>query len=88
MNIALPQHYDSQQHILQVSELTRKVRFILENELNTVWLTGEISNFVAAGSGHWYLSLKDSQISSASCAMFKGNNRRRVRLSNQGSTTA
>jgi len=68
------------QHILQVSELTRKVRFILESELNTVWLTGEISNFVAASSGHWYLSLKDSK-SQVRCAMFKGNNRK-VRLSN------
>jgi len=70
------------QHILQVSELTKKVRFILESELNTVWLTGEISNFVAASSGHWYLSLKDSK-SQVRCAMFKGSNRR-VRLSNQG----
>jgi len=66
------------QHILQVSQLTKKVRFILESELNTVWLTGEISNFVAASSGHWYLSLKDSK-SQVRCAMFKGNNRR-VRL--------
>lgn len=63
------------QHILQVSELTRKVRFILESELNTVWLTGEISNFVGASSGHWYLSLKDSK-SQVRCAMFKGNNKR------------
>ncbi len=66
------------QHILQISELTKKVRFMLETELNTVWLTGEISNFVAASSGHWYLSLKDSK-SQVRCAMFKGNNRR-VRL--------
>lgn len=69
----------SQQHILQISELTKKVRFILENELNTVWLTGEISNFIAASSGHWYLSLKDAK-SQVKCAMFKGSNRR-VRLS-------
>lgn len=68
------------QHILQVSELTKKVRFILESELNTVWLTGEISNFVAASSGHWYLSLKDKK-SQVRCAMFKGNNQR-VRLAN------
>ncbi|GLX79399.1 exodeoxyribonuclease 7 large subunit [Thalassotalea insulae] len=68
----------AQQHILQVSELTKKVRFILESELNYVWLSGEISNFVAASSGHWYLSLKD-QKSQVKCAMFKGNNRR-VRL--------
>ncbi len=66
------------QHILQVSELTKKVRFILESELNTVWLTGEISNFIMASSGHWYLSLKDSK-SQVRCAMFKGSNRR-VRL--------
>ena len=67
------------QHILKVSELTRKVRFILESELNTVWLTGEISNFVGASSGHWYLSLKDSK-SQVRCAMFKGSNKR-VRIS-------
>ncbi|WP_426358593.1 exodeoxyribonuclease VII large subunit [Pseudocolwellia sp. HL-MZ19] len=67
------------QHILQVSELTKKVRFILESELNTVWLCGEVSNFIAASSGHWYLSLKDSK-SQVKCAMFKGNNRK-VRLS-------
>jgi len=66
------------QHILQVSELTKKVKFMLESELNTVWLCGEISNFIAASSGHWYLSLKDSK-SQVRCAMFKGNNRR-VRL--------
>ena len=70
------------QHILQVSELTRKVRFILESELNTVWLTGEVSNFVAASSGHWYLSLKDSK-SQVRCAMFKGNNRKvRLKIAN------
>jgi exodeoxyribonuclease VII large subunit len=64
----------SKQHILQVSELTKKVRFILESELNRVWLCGEISNFVGASSGHWYLSLKDSK-SQVRCAMFKGANR-------------
>jgi len=65
----------SPQHILQVSELTAKVRFMLESELNRVWLCGEISNFVAASSGHWYLSLKDKK-SQVRCAMFKGNNQR------------
>ncbi len=69
------------QHILQVSELTKKVRFMLESELNTVWLCGEISNFIAAGSGHWYLTLKD-QKSQVKCAMFKGSNHR-VRMTPQ-----
>ncbi|WP_068546124.1 exodeoxyribonuclease VII large subunit [Thalassotalea crassostreae] len=68
-------HFEqSKQHILQVSELTKKVRFILESELRTLWLCGEISNFIAASSGHWYLSLKDSK-AQVRCAMFKGNNR-------------
>ncbi|MBU2869790.1 exodeoxyribonuclease VII large subunit [Colwellia sp. E2M01] len=75
----------SPQHILQISELTKKVRFILESELNTVWLTGEISNFIAASSGHWYLSLKDAK-SQVKCAMFKGSNRR-VRLNTGGVPT-
>lgn len=71
----------NKQHILQVSELTKKVRFMLESELNTVWLCGEISNFVNASSGHWYLSLKDKK-SQVRCAMFKGSNMR-VRLGTQ-----
>lgn len=71
----------NKQHILQVSELTKKVRFMLESELNTVWLCGEVSNFVNASSGHWYLSLKDKK-SQVRCAMFKGNNQR-VRLGGQ-----
>lgn len=71
-----------EKYILKVSELTRKVKFILESELNTVWLTGEISNFVAAGSGHWYLTLKDDK-AQVKCAMFKGNNVRvRIRPQN------
>ncbi|WP_371186650.1 exodeoxyribonuclease VII large subunit [Thalassotalea maritima] len=70
------------QHILKVSELTKKVRYLLESELTTLWLTGEISNFMAASSGHWYLSLKDDK-SQVRCAMFKGNNRySRVRAEN------
>ena len=73
--ISLVDCFMSQQHILQVSELTSKVRFMLESELNRVWLCGEISNFVAASSGHWYLSLKDKK-SQVRCAMFKGNNQR------------
>ncbi|QDP00393.1 exodeoxyribonuclease VII large subunit [Thalassotalea sp. PS06] len=67
-------NYQQKRHILQVSELTKKVRFLLESEMRTLWLCGEISNFLAAGSGHWYLSLKDSK-AQVRCAMFRGNNR-------------
>lgn len=42
--------------------------------MGMVWLVGEISNFSAPVSGHWYLSLKDSR-AQVKCAMFRGNNR-------------
>ncbi|WBA09962.1 exodeoxyribonuclease VII large subunit [Salinivibrio kushneri] len=62
-------------NILSVSRLNAEVRLCLEKNIGIVWLTGEISNFTAATSGHWYLSLKDNQ-SQVKCAMFRGNNRR------------
>ncbi|NVK24070.1 MAG: exodeoxyribonuclease VII large subunit [Gammaproteobacteria bacterium] len=64
----------SKQQIYQVSELNQKVRMLLEGEFLNVWITGEISNFVKAASGHWYFSLKDKK-AQIKGAMFKGNNR-------------
>ncbi|SHO58086.1 exodeoxyribonuclease VII large subunit [Vibrio quintilis] len=61
-------------NIYTVSRLNADVRLLLENEMGVVWLTGEISNFSAPVSGHWYLTLKDAR-SQVRCAMFKGNNR-------------
>ncbi len=43
--------------------------------MGIVWLVGEVSNFSAPVSGHWYLTLKDSR-AQVKCAMFRGNNRR------------
>ncbi|MBE3704887.1 exodeoxyribonuclease VII large subunit [Vibrio parahaemolyticus] len=63
------------QNILTVSRLNAEVRLLLENEMGIVWLVGEISNFSAPVSGHWYLTLKDSR-AQVKCAMFRGNNRR------------
>ncbi|WP_099611915.1 exodeoxyribonuclease VII large subunit [Vibrio fujianensis] len=62
------------QNIYTVSRLNAEVRLLLENEMGVIWLIGEISNFSAPVSGHWYLSLKDSR-AQVKCAMFKGNNR-------------
>ncbi|EJM7852819.1 exodeoxyribonuclease VII large subunit [Vibrio parahaemolyticus] len=63
------------QNIFTVSRLNAEVRLLLENEMGIVWLIGEISNFSAPVSGHWYLTLKDSR-AQVKCAMFRGNNRR------------
>lgn len=65
---------NSQQKIFQVSELNQKVRMMLESEFVNVWITGEISNFIKASSGHWYFSLKDKK-AQIKGAMFRGNNR-------------
>ncbi|MDN3614222.1 exodeoxyribonuclease VII large subunit [Vibrio gallaecicus] len=61
-------------NIFTVSRLNSEVRLLLENEMGIVWLIGEISNFSAPVSGHWYLTLKDSR-AQVKCAMFRGNNR-------------
>ncbi|HEY9043111.1 MAG TPA: exodeoxyribonuclease VII large subunit [Rheinheimera sp.] len=60
--------------IYTVSRLNSEVRLTLELQFQTLWLQGEVSNFVAAASGHWYFSLKDSA-AQVKCAMFKMANR-------------
>jgi exodeoxyribonuclease VII large subunit len=62
-------------NILTVSKLNRLARSVLETEIGQIWLSAEISNFVAASSGHWYFTLKDDR-SQVKGAMFKGANRR------------
>lgn len=44
---------------LTVTELTRRVKSLLEREIGTVWVSGEISNWRPAASGHAYFTLKD-----------------------------
>jgi len=46
-------------HIYTVSEITQVIKGLLEEKIGEVWLEGEISNFKAATSGHFYFSLKD-----------------------------
>ncbi len=56
-------------HIYTVSEITQVIKCLLEERVGEVWLEGEISNFKAAASGHFYFSLKD-QSSLIGAAMF------------------
>src|SRR5216683_1424213 len=44
---------------LTVSELTESVRKAIEARFAVVWVEGEISNFKAHSSGHWYFTIKD-----------------------------
>jgi len=61
------------QKILTVSELNHLAREILELSFPLFWISGEVSNFTRAASGHWYFSLKDSA-AQVKCVMFKGRN--------------
>ena len=52
--------FKSLRKIYTVSELTQEVRAIVEDQFPDVWVTGEISNYRPAGSGHCYFTLKDA----------------------------
>ena len=45
----------------KVSELTTRIRELLESALPDVWVEGEVSNCHAAQSGHCYFTLKDAK---------------------------
>ena len=45
--------------ILTVSELNATIRDLLENQLQNVWVEGEISNARVWNTGHMYFTLKD-----------------------------
>jgi exodeoxyribonuclease VII large subunit len=55
--------------VLSVSELTAQVRALLEKQVGSVWVSGEITNFRAQSSGHIYFTLKDAS-SQLSCVLF------------------
>ena len=57
-----------------VSSLNNLVKRILENNIDHIYLTGEISNLSKPISGHWYFSLKDST-ATVKCAMFRTSNK-------------
>ncbi|MFT4615495.1 MAG: exodeoxyribonuclease VII large subunit [Bacteroidia bacterium] len=71
----MPNPVDNSVPTLTVSQLNRRVRSMLETQLDFIWVEGEISNFAAPSSGHWYFSLKDGS-AQVRCALFKNRNQR------------
>ncbi|MBC8003181.1 MAG: exodeoxyribonuclease VII large subunit, partial [Opitutaceae bacterium] len=55
--------------VLGVSELTRRVRDLLEGGIGEIWVEGEISNHRLQSSGHQYFTLKDDR-SQLPCVLF------------------
>jgi len=59
--------------VFQVNELNKIVKMLLEDSFPDILVEGEISNFSAPSSGHWYFSLKDKE-AQVRCAMFRSKN--------------
>lgn len=57
--------------ILTVSQLNQAVSRLLERSFPLAWISGEISNFTRAASGHWYFTLKDAG-AQVRAVMFRG----------------
>ncbi len=57
--------------VMSVSELTTRVKSLLERQVGQVWVGGEVTNLRLQGSGHMYFTLKDAS-AQLSCVLFRG----------------
>ncbi len=56
---SLVKNQANERSVLTVGQLNKAVGELLSDSFVSVWVRGELSNFVQAGSGHWYFTLKD-----------------------------
>src|SRR5476649_2194987 len=59
--------------VLSVSELTAQIRALLEKQIGSIWVGGEITNLRAQSSGHVYFTLKDAG-AQLNCVLFSREN--------------
>ncbi|MEI6785548.1 MAG: exodeoxyribonuclease VII large subunit [Verrucomicrobiota bacterium] len=57
--------------VLSVTELTRKIKRLLEQQVGENWVVGEVTNLRLQSSGHIYFTLKDAD-AQLSCVLFRG----------------
>ncbi|MFH1046430.1 MAG: exodeoxyribonuclease VII large subunit [Candidatus Omnitrophota bacterium] len=70
------------EHIYTVTELTRKLKGLLEGAFADIWVAGEVSNFIKHSSGHMYFSLKDADSVLASVFFRNANKDLKFELKN------
>jgi exodeoxyribonuclease VII large subunit len=58
--------------VLSVWELTSDIKRLLEKQIGSVWVGGEITNLRAQSSGHVYFTLKDVA-AQMNCVLFRGS---------------
>lgn len=64
----------SNREVLTVSELNQTLSQLIEAAFPLLWISGEVSSFTRAASGHWYFTLKDDD-SQIRAVMFRGRAR-------------
>jgi exodeoxyribonuclease VII large subunit len=70
---------DGERRPWTVTELTARVKSSLEGQFASVWIEGELSNFKAAASGHWYFTIKDDHAQLRASCFRNANQRIRFR---------
>ena len=63
-----------QRRIYTVSELNAAIRAVLDGEFPDIWVSGEISGFKPAASGHYYFTLKEHE-AQVKCVAFRSAHR-------------
>ncbi len=63
------------QNIFSVIEVSRHLRQVVESSIPSLYVKGEISNFVHHSSGHMYFNLKDD-FATLRCTFFRNSNYR------------
>ncbi len=64
----------AEKRILSVSQLTRLITGVLEENFEHVWVEGEVSNLATPASGHLYFTLKDAG-AQIRCVLFRASAR-------------
>jgi exodeoxyribonuclease VII large subunit len=62
----------AERRILTVTQLTRLVRGVIEENFAHVWVEGEVSNLSSPASGHLYFTIKDAG-AQLRCVMFRAS---------------
>jgi exodeoxyribonuclease VII large subunit len=61
-------------NVLTVTSLTKSIKQLLESGFASIWVEGEISNYINHSSGHRYFTLKDEG-AQIKCVIWKGMSR-------------
>ncbi|WP_328814342.1 exodeoxyribonuclease VII large subunit [Pelistega ratti] len=69
--IDTPSPLGQEKPVVSVSQLNRYVTRVLSEQIDVLWIKGEISNFIQSAAGHWYFTLKDDH-AQVRAVMFRG----------------